>query len=90
MSEEVADNTSVESLESTEEPHGETVTQRNPLEYTHDADKSSTSAKQLVKLPSRKVGTKPVEKALKCLETGARRAVMPTPQESIRDTDITD
>lgn len=90
MSEEAADNTSVPSLESTEELHGVTVTQENQLEYTLDAGKSSITAKQLVRLPLRKRDTNPVVKATKWPETGARRVAMPTLQESSRDTDITD
>lgn len=90
MSEEAADNTSVPSLELTEGLHGVTVTQKNQQEYTLDAGKSSTSVKQLVRLPLRKLDTKPVVKASKCPETGARKVAMLTPQESTRDTDITD
>jgi hypothetical protein len=89
-SEEAADNTSVVSLELIEELHGVTVTQPNRPEYTQDASPSLISVKPPVRLPLRKLATKPVEKATQWLETGVSRDVTPTTQESTRDTDTTD
>lgn len=74
----------------TEEHHGVTVTQPNLTECTQDASPSLISAKQLVKVPFRRLAIKSVEKVLHLLETGAIRGVTPTRQESTRDTDTMD
>lgn len=67
-----------------------TVTQPHPPECTQNANPSLISAKQLVKVPFRRLAIKSVEKVLHLLETGALRGVTPTRQESTRDTDTTE
>jgi hypothetical protein len=89
MSEEVADNMSVESQGLTGELHGVTAILKNPLEFTQDADKSSTSAKKLAVTLLPRLVTSQVAKDTKWLETGAKKAVTPTTVESTRDTDTT-
>jgi len=89
MSEEAADNTSVESPKSTEELHGETVTQGNLPKCTHDAEPSSTSVRLPAPLLFRRPATRLEVKASRWLATGARRVATLTPLESTRDMDIT-
>lgn len=87
MSGEAADSMSVQSQELTKGPPGDGAIPKNPLESTQDADKSSTLAKKLAVMLLSRLATSQVVKDTKWLETGAKKAVTPTPVESTRDTD---